>query len=53
MFENNDLMFVFRTLPSKFSRRIRNDSGTSTGKKRIYERDIILLPSHFANEDNG
>ena len=53
MFENNDLIFVFRTLPSKFSRRIRNVSGTSTRKKRIYERDIILLPSHFANEDNG
>ena len=43
MFESNDLMFVFRTLPSKFSRRIQNDSGTLTGKKRIYERDIILL----------
>ena len=23
------------------------------GKKRIYERDIVLLPSHFAKEESG
>ena len=49
--------YCFRPLPSAFGKRVKGiGSATSnSAKKRCfeYERNIILLPIDFCNEDDG